>query len=197
MPSRKDLSNQRFGRLVAIKDFGSSKDGRLWYCRCDCGNTHSVLGRMLVRGSTKSCGCLRRENAIKIGKSKRLPNGISARNALLSRYKQSASIRNIDFDLSDKIFFSLVTQNCFYCDKEPNQVARSVSAGNYIYNGIDRVDNSKGYIEDNVVTCCGQCNAAKNNFNTYEFKEWIESIVLNWNIFRKTDNAYGKPTGES
>lgn len=37
----KDLSNQRFGRLVAIKPCGKNKYRNvLWLCRCDCGKEH-------------------------------------------------------------------------------------------------------------------------------------------------------------
>jgi len=43
----------------------------------------------------------------------------------------------------------------------------------YTYTGIDRVDNKKGYVVDNVVSCCTICNRVKNNMSYIDFKKWI------------------------
>lgn len=56
-----DITNQRFGRLIAICR-GKKKNGKsYWVCRCDCGKEVSVYLNRLKTGSTKSCGCLRNE----------------------------------------------------------------------------------------------------------------------------------------
>jgi len=71
----KDLTNQRFGRLKVLEqqatDTGRGK--ALWRCQCDCGETTIVRGDCLNRGVTKSCGCLRREEARtrRVGKKKK------------------------------------------------------------------------------------------------------------------------------
>lgn len=58
----RDLTGQRFGRLVAISVSGKNKYGNLiWLCECDCGNKHNVPSGKLVQGKSKSCGCLARE----------------------------------------------------------------------------------------------------------------------------------------
>ena len=62
-----DLTGQKFGRLTVIKEAESQirkdKKGRkkMWLCKCDCGNEHTVLQDSLVNGTTKSCGCLAHE----------------------------------------------------------------------------------------------------------------------------------------
>lgn len=62
LSKRIDLAGKRFGRLVALKPEGHSVNGNVrWLCRCDCGNYATVDGFELRRGTTKSCGCLRRE----------------------------------------------------------------------------------------------------------------------------------------
>ena len=54
-----DLSGQQFGQLRAIERQGSDKYSKpLWACKCDCGNDCVILGRRLVSGKTRSCGCL-------------------------------------------------------------------------------------------------------------------------------------------
>lgn len=57
-----DLTGMRFGRLTVIERNGKNKCGDArWLCKCDCGNTTSVIGSKLRTGWTKSCGCLQRE----------------------------------------------------------------------------------------------------------------------------------------
>lgn len=55
-----DLTDMRFGLLVAVKSVGRDDNGRhLWECRCDCGDTTVVNSISLVSGNTSSCGCLK------------------------------------------------------------------------------------------------------------------------------------------
>ncbi|GGD04882.1 hypothetical protein [Enterococcus wangshanyuanii] len=55
----RDLTNQRFGRHIAIKQVGVNKwRNCLWLCRCDCGKEHVVSSGKLIQGKSKSCGCL-------------------------------------------------------------------------------------------------------------------------------------------
>lgn len=58
---RIDLSNQRFGRLKAIRMSGHRGDDILWECECDCGKITHVATQKLRSGHTQSCGCKRRE----------------------------------------------------------------------------------------------------------------------------------------
>lgn len=43
--------------------------------------------------------------------------------------------------------------------------------------GLDRVDNTKGYVLDNLVSCCTFCNAAKNTQTMDEFIVRCKKIV--------------------
>lgn len=52
-----DLTGQRFGRLVALRDVGSKNQLRIWEFQCDCGKIIQIAGRRAVSGNTKSCGC--------------------------------------------------------------------------------------------------------------------------------------------
>jgi hypothetical protein len=58
-----DITNQRFGRLVAIRRAGSNSRGRaLWLCQCDCGNKKIAPSQDLRNGKIQSCKCLQNEN---------------------------------------------------------------------------------------------------------------------------------------
>ena len=60
--SKIDLSGQRFERLTVIRDSGKRSGGSiLWECQCDCGNTTLVRSDKLRNGTTKSCGCFRKD----------------------------------------------------------------------------------------------------------------------------------------
>lgn len=58
-PGQRDLTGQRFGRLVCIEPTEKrNKDGALiWRCQCDCGNECLAVSRQLLNGYKKSCGC--------------------------------------------------------------------------------------------------------------------------------------------
>lgn len=74
MPKRKDITGQRFGKLVAGKFVGADKKQRaLWLCRCDCGNEKVIQYGALQSKGTISCGCYRleafKQRATKHGKT--------------------------------------------------------------------------------------------------------------------------------
>lgn len=65
---RKDLLNQKFGKLIVTKFNSVDKNQQcLWECLCECGNKLVTLGTSLTSGCTTSCGCNKsqfRENLI-------------------------------------------------------------------------------------------------------------------------------------
>lgn len=67
-----DLTGQRFGRLIVIRDSGERKNGQgvFWECKCDCGEISVVYSMSLRNGDTKSCGCLHKEVVSKKMKTK-------------------------------------------------------------------------------------------------------------------------------
>ena len=85
----KDLSGQRFGRLQVIAQAANDSENRaVWRCRCDCGGTRDVKAANLMRGETRSCGCLGREtrkrNGDKAGVAQAHP---FSKSAMLSEYR--------------------------------------------------------------------------------------------------------------
>lgn len=69
MSALKDLTGQRFGRLVVIERApnkitpkGQSKT--MWKCICDCGNECVVSATNLRFGKTQSCGCLQKTSRL-------------------------------------------------------------------------------------------------------------------------------------
>ena len=181
-----DLTGKRYGKLIVTKFLYSERirhpekkrchTNTYWECLCDCGNTRVVFTRYLNSGITKSCGeCTPKQNGVKA-----TPDGTF--NEVYNRYICSARNKNKEFSLTKEKFKEITKQNCFYCGTKPQQIARKDREYPYIYNGIDRVDNTKGYTDDNIVPCCGICNKMKLEMSIDEFKEKIITIMnhMNW-----------------
>jgi hypothetical protein len=174
-----DLTGQRFGRLTVVGRVPPKTEYEIknyvprWLCRCDCGKETTITVGSLRTGNTTSCGCY----AYKI---KSLPVGKASENAVLSNYTTKCKRKNISFELTKEEFLELTRQNCFYCGRQPYQIGRTRgNNGNYVYNGVDRIDSSKGYTLSNCVSCCGRCNKAKLAETQSDFFEWIKTIHSN------------------
>lgn len=70
-------------------------------------------------------------------------------NEIYLKYKQIAPKRKLIFDLTIETFKKYFRSTCYYCGE------------NMINVGFDRVDNSIGYVESNIVPCCTTCNLMK------------------------------------
>jgi hypothetical protein len=66
--------------------------------------------------------------------------------------RRAAIRRGLAWTLTKFEYAMLITGNCAYCGLESD-----VEAGV----GLDRLDNSKGYEQSNVVPCCTLCNVVR------------------------------------
>ena len=149
-------------------------------CLCSCGNEVNVTGTALVNRKTKSCGCYKRDFA---GKQRKLEFGESAFNLLLSSYKYTAKRYGREFLLTKEEFRELVLCNCSYCGRAPHKEKENTcNNGNFKYTGIDRIDNTKGYVKGNVRPCCWQCNNIKSNYDTEDFLLHVKTIYAHLNL---------------
>jgi len=99
---------------------------------------------------------------------------------IFQSYKRNAKNRNIPFSLNIEEFRRITSQLCFYCGTPPsNQIKDHIKRlnGVYTFNGIDRIDNSQGYVINNVVPCCKTCNYAKRKMSVEEFLEWCNRVA--------------------
>lgn len=62
MPKIRDLSNQKFGKLLVLERDMTVPKGKpiRWICQCECGTIKSIQGDNIKSGLTQSCGCLHR-----------------------------------------------------------------------------------------------------------------------------------------
>ncbi len=183
-----------FSNLTVIKHLGSVKYNNIYLCKCSCGNEKEFPLTLLRTGKATHCGCLKFSSNTH-GNRKYSPQEASFR-AKASGYKAEAKSRNIDYSLTVEDTINLLKGKCNYCLQEPNNIFNSrlsrisKNKNNFssrhstdytiYYNGIDRVDNTKGYTIENTVSCCFRCNTAKLNYTTEDFKSWITNIYNNY-----------------
>lgn len=184
-----DLTGKKFGSLTAIKkvdknifiskrsDFkGQPLHGSVWLCKCDCGLETVVRRSALVQG--QACG-----------KCYRAKTPQARVNFLYSLVKARSKRDGLDFSLSKENVEFLCFSKCYYCGNEPSQRMKLYNWSarnkeddpdwNVVYNGIDRKDNSQGYVIENCVSCCKVCNTMKSTLTMDQFIDHIKRIIKN------------------
>lgn len=175
------IEGQRFGRLVVIEritDYTSEGHRvRIKYrCQCDCGNITESLKDSLLKGRTKSCGCLRKEIT-----TERVWKGygeISGKT--LSGIKNNAKSRNVEYNVSNEFIWDLFLKQDRKCaltgydiafTREPKKFWDLQTAS------LDRIDSSKGYIEGNVWWIHKDINKLKWDWTLEKLYKLCEDIV--------------------
>jgi len=80
-------------------------------------------------------------------------------------YRKQAKSRGYSFKITFDEFIKYWDKPCVYCGSEINGI------------GIDRVDNKRGYIKGNIVSCCAICNHMKKDTGMTEFIKHCRKIV--------------------
>lgn len=168
-----------YGRLTVVSRAENGKDNRARFtCKCSCGGEITTSSNSLRRGYTTSCGCYRRDF--------RKTGFDPAVNDLFSVYKQGAEKKSREFSLTRKEFADIIMGSCIYCGAAPSRKHRPKRIkSDLLFNGIDRKDNSVGYVSGNVQPCCTICNQAKHTLTEEEFLSWLDRVFN----FRKANNG--------
>lgn len=162
-----ELIGKRFTNLVVESTYSKNWRTRC-ICKCDCGKQSDVALSKLNNKTTKSCGCHLYNKSVP---------GESSRHELIKSYQRNAKKRNYAFELSDEQMHELFQGKCYYCNSEPSTIYyKKQLYGSYVYNGVDRIDNLKGYTIDNAVSCCKYCNWMKSKYSQNIFLDKIKKI---------------------
>lgn len=169
-----DLTSRVFGEWTVLHKgpshtFPSGAVATQWYAKCSCGQIKLLKTQMLTSGQSTRC-----KNCSPVAP---LAMGLSAMRLVLGMYKRNAESRGLEFCLTEDEFRQLTSEPCYYCGEPPSKIKRSnASRGSYIHNGIDRVDNGKGYTMSNCVACCEICNKSKMTQTKEEFLAWVAKV---------------------
>jgi len=162
------LTGLQFGKWTVISraENGRYRNSR-WRCRCECGIEQVRSSAHLRQGLSVHCSKCRAQ-------IHKRPD--SAFNQVLIQYKQDAKRRGFSWGLSNEEFRHLTSSPCYYTNQEPSTVKRTAGSV-YVYNGIDRLDSSKGYTVENCVPCNRRVNEMKMESPVDEFIEECRAVA--------------------
>ena len=179
-----DIIGLRYGKLVVIRRSETEKNRARWVCKCDCGKYCTVTGKTLRDGKKRSCGCLRgsmlTDTFVGNQETSLISSNRVALERLYNKFEYQAQLRNYDFKLSLDEVSELVCKNCTYCGILPSQLFIGANSKRYVHHGIDRIDNTKGYIIHNCTTACGVCNNMKRALSQTDFINRCIKIAENF-----------------
>ncbi len=130
-------------------------------CRQEKSKDEYYRDRTRPRGRVAQCKECYKETAAKVTRMKPWRREQEVR--------CNASKRGLGWSLTREEFMSFWQKPCFYCGDEIQTV------------GLDRIDNSEGYSKENVVPCCGTCNAMKSALTQEDFIERCGRIATRAN----------------
>lgn len=142
------------------------------------GRSLNLVGKK--SGKIKSCGCVKTEKQVKRMKEDPISGLVSN---LYASYKQKAKKSGKEFNITKKYFRELIFSNCHYCDSKPmnckKDLRKNSKLSHILYNGVDRVNNDMGYVNNNCVPCCFVCNQAKHRLDKDYFLVWVKRVHKN------------------
>jgi hypothetical protein len=134
-------------------------------CECKCGTQKILREKDLVDGITKSCGCLKKGLSFNGLLTHKPKTKVSNCKTGFNRIKNAARSRHLMFDIPyEDYLLNYYNKNCYYC----NAIDCT---------SLDRIDSSKGYLHDNIVSCCKICNSMKNTLSQNDFISHIRQII--------------------
>lgn len=180
---RKDITNQRFGYLIALKPIGRKENGQtLWLCKCDCGNDHITTISALTIGECKSCGCLSSEMI----KKARTKHGMCGTRI----YRAWRNMKDRCSNPNTPRYKDYGARGITVCEEWNNFESFYEWAKLCGYNDnltLDRIDNDKGYCPENcrwITMEQQQYNKRTTHYLTYKgetksMAEWAKIKDIN------------------
>ena len=167
----KNLTEQRFGNLVA-KEIDKSKTSRIhWKCLCDCGNFISVATKHLTGHLTKSCGC---RHFLKGKESNSWKGYEEISGQYWGRVIRGAKSRKLDFSITlEEAWEKALKQNKKCALSGVDLIFGRSSNRNA---SLDRIDSSKGYTPENIQWVDKKVNEIKSDMDEEEFIIWCKRI---------------------
>ena len=180
---------ETIGPFVVLDRVGVASAGKhaRFLVRCThCDETAEMYSSHIRRSN--SCGCLQhRSDTWKSSGPKTMPwqlgPGEAAFNCLLRSYIRGAKRRGYSFELSADEFRHVVTQPCRYCGSQQESLQKPLAkdSGDFLFTGIDRIDNDLGYTPSNSAPCCTTCNKMKLDMSEEAFYRHIKRICSHLN----------------
>ncbi len=168
-----DISNNIYGKLTVIKYFGTWRRKSYWECKCECGNLIKATATNLKRGKTQSCGCSRRicgpENKGWLGFGQ-----ISG--DYWCSIKNGALTRKLEFNINKEYAWKIFEEQNRKCNLTGMEINITFDRIGQTAS-LDRIDNKKGYIENNIQWLHKDINRMKWAHSQEYFIELCKKVV--------------------
>ncbi len=180
--------------LKVLHETGRNRHGkRVFIFGCLCGRKFRAVGGDVAQGKIRSCGCYKKKLCKARFTKPSCDKDLAARHILWHHYRiNCGEKRNLEFKLTKAEFVEFTKQPCFFCGTAPSarfyktrarvKVVKGEKrvysyALGCVYNGVDRLDNAKGYTVENCVPCCSTCNRAKGQMPEKDFVSWAFKLA--------------------
>lgn len=173
-----DRRGQRFGRwLVMDKEPARQGSATKWFARCACGTERYVDIRSLVKGVSRSCGCLKRELAAK-QTAERRTHGHSHS---LTWASWSGVIQRCT-NPNNRSFPDYGAKGLGVCERWRTFANFLADMGERPsrFHSIDRIDNSRGYEPGNCRWATSKEQSRNRRVNRMATIDGVTRCVADW-----------------
>ena len=172
--------NEVLGQLDERYISPNGKSQIQWKFQClICGVEKVATTSNINGGRMASCRCQSySEEMVRKRADSNIKYGCGAKEVYRD-YARNASKRGIEFNITLAEATKMFKSDCYYCGAAPNMVKKRASL-DYLYNGIDRLDNKKVYTPTTTVPCCKTCNRIKHVLPEEDFIQHIRNIITHY-----------------
>jgi len=188
-----DIKDKTFGKLKAIRFYEKrgKKQRHYWLFQCDCGNTKVINKDIVMRGQTKSCGCL----ASKLKSERKLTHGYTGTKV----YNTWTTMKQRCNNPNNSKYYAYGGRGITLCERWSNfeNFLNDMGEPPTEKHSIDRIDNDGNYEPSNCrwAEIHIQANNTRNNlFIEYQGKvKTLSQWCLEKNIvYSKALHRYNK-----
>jgi hypothetical protein len=177
----KNLKGMTFGRLVVLYKADSRKSGidnrsrAYWMCKCECGSMKEIQSDLLLRGETKSCGCLVVERI----KNLNYTHGESNKT---KECKTWSRMRSRCYSTTNPKYKNYGGRGITVCDRWNDSYENFLQDMGRCPDGhsIHRIDNDKGYYPENCKWATNNEQANCETTTVYLEHEGIRLSMVDW-----------------
>jgi len=172
-----DLIGQKFGRLTVLRKI---KTNRIkWECICTCGKTKTIAPESLLRGHTKSCGCLLSETSTKT----HTLHGGRKDGKYTPEYRVWSGMKNRCNNPNSEHWLSYGGRGINICDRWVNSFENfleDMGKKPFKTAQIDRINNDLGYFKENCKWSTPKENSRNKRDSVYILHNGVTLHVKDW-----------------
>ncbi len=180
---RRNIKDEKFGKLTAIKSLRSDKNRMIWLFKCDCGEEKEIPLSYVTakKRGIKSCGCLKNRPSVRWTGYGEISGTYWANIKRCAKKNTSRRSRDIKFDITIKEAWELfLKQNrkCAITGVDLNFIRQYANKkkGEEQTSSLDRIDSNKDYTLNNIQWVHKIINKMKMEMNEKNFVKWCELV---------------------